>query len=95
MASFQVVVDPGQVPHGLEGSVVAIGNFDGVHRGHQAVLARARALAEQRGRPSAVLTFEPHPGDYFAGAPAVFRLTPLPAVVWAVRWPCGPRQGGV
>jgi len=45
---------------------VTIGNFDGVHRGHQAMLALLRGEAAQRGVPSCVLTFEPHPRDYFA-----------------------------
>jgi riboflavin kinase / FMN adenylyltransferase len=47
---------------------LTIGNFDGVHRGHQAMLALLRSEAEQRGVPSCVLTFEPHPRDYFAKA---------------------------
>jgi riboflavin kinase/FMN adenylyltransferase len=45
---------------------LTIGNFDGVHRGHQAMLALLRGEAQQRGIPSSVLTFEPHPRDYFA-----------------------------
>ncbi|MEY4738442.1 MAG: hypothetical protein RL302_2761 [Pseudomonadota bacterium] len=45
---------------------VTIGNFDGVHRGHQAMLALLRGEAQQRNVPSCVLTFEPHPRDYFA-----------------------------
>lgn len=45
---------------------LTIGNFDGVHRGHQAMLALLRGEAAQRGIPSCVLTFEPHPRDYFA-----------------------------
>ncbi|WP_373850902.1 bifunctional riboflavin kinase/FAD synthetase, partial [Delftia acidovorans] len=45
---------------------VTIGNFDGVHRGHQAMLALLSAEAAQRGVPTCVLTFEPHPRDYFA-----------------------------
>ncbi len=45
---------------------LTIGNFDGVHRGHQAMLALLKAEAEQRGLPSCALTFEPHPRDFFA-----------------------------
>jgi len=45
---------------------LTIGNFDGVHRGHQAMLALLMAEARQRGLPGCVLTFEPHPRDYFA-----------------------------
>ena len=50
---------------------LAIGNFDGVHRGHQALLARARTVADQRGLPLCVMTFEPHPREFFdpQGAP--------------------------
>ncbi|MEI6734150.1 MAG: bifunctional riboflavin kinase/FAD synthetase [Comamonadaceae bacterium] len=45
---------------------LTIGNFDGVHRGHQAMLALLKGEAQQRGVPSCVLTFEPHPRDHFA-----------------------------
>jgi riboflavin kinase / FMN adenylyltransferase len=55
---------------------VAIGNFDGVHRGHVAVLKRSLAVAANLGRPSAVLTFEPHPSDFLFGTDTIFRLTP-------------------
>ncbi|MEJ6005231.1 bifunctional riboflavin kinase/FAD synthetase [Paucibacter sp. AS339] len=45
---------------------LTIGNFDGVHRGHQAMLALLKSEASHRGLPSCVMTFEPHPRDYFA-----------------------------
>ena len=48
------------------GRALTIGNFDGVHRGHQAMLALLRSEAQHRGLPSCVLTFEPHPRDHFA-----------------------------
>jgi len=73
--TFVLSVDPEAPPPGIAGAVVAIGNFDGVHRGHRAVIFRAKALARKLGRPCAVLTFEPHPADFFAGAPTIFRLT--------------------
>lgn len=73
---FIVARNPASPPRGLAGAVVAIGNFDGVHRGHQAVIARALALARRLDAPCAVLTFEPHPADFFAGRPVVHRLTP-------------------
>lgn len=66
------------LPESLKGGVVAIGNFDGVHRGHRSVLERALALAEQRGVPALVLTFEPHPRTVFKPEEPVFRLTPAP-----------------
>jgi riboflavin kinase/FMN adenylyltransferase len=75
-SGFVVATDPVLSPAGLERAVYAIGNFDGLHLGHRAVIDRAVVLARQRLTPSAVLTFEPHPADYFAGRPVVFRLTP-------------------
>lgn len=65
------------VPKDLRGSVVAIGNFDGVHRGHAALIDQARKLAEAQGAPLAVLSFEPHPQEFFRPSPNCFRLTPL------------------
>lgn len=66
------------LPDNLRGGVIAIGNFDGVHRGHRAVLDRALELAEARGVPALVLTFEPHPRSVFRPETPVFRLTPAP-----------------
>jgi riboflavin kinase/FMN adenylyltransferase len=63
-------------PPAWRGAVVAIGNFDGVHSGHQAVLKAAEAEAEHLGVRCIVLTFEPHPRTFFAPAKPVFRLTP-------------------
>ena len=65
------------VPPALRGAVVAIGNFDGVHRGHRALIAEAKMQAEARRSPLAVLSFEPHPQEYFRPSPECFRLTPL------------------
>ncbi len=64
------------LPPQLRGGVVAIGNFDGVHRGHQAVLEAALGEAERRGMPSLVLTFEPHPRSVFRPDVPVDRITP-------------------
>jgi riboflavin kinase/FMN adenylyltransferase len=64
------------LPTELRGGVVAIGNFDGVHRGHQAVLERALGEAERRGVPALVLTFEPHPRTVFRPDVPLFILTP-------------------
>ena len=65
------------VPAACRGAVVAIGNFDGVHRGHRALIAEAKKQADARGAPLAVLSFEPHPQEYFKPSPESFRLTPL------------------
>ncbi len=75
-APFIVARDPRSPPPGLEGAVAAIGNFDGLHRGHRGVIARAQALAARLSRPCILLTFEPHPADVFAGQTVIFRLTP-------------------
>ena len=66
------------LPEHLRGGVIAIGNFDGVHRGHRSVLERALAIARTRGVPALVLTFEPHPRTVFRPDQPVFRLTPAP-----------------
>ena len=76
---FRVAIDPQTPPPGLAGAVVAIGNFDGLHRGHAGVIVRALGLAKRLGRPCALLTFEPHPADFFAGKRVIFRLTPREA----------------
>src|SRR4051812_31362072 len=59
----------------LRGAVLAIGNFDGVHRGHRAVIAAALARAGAMGRPAAALTFEPHPAAILRPQEPMFRLT--------------------
>jgi riboflavin kinase/FMN adenylyltransferase len=77
--NFVVAIDPVTPPPGLAGAVVAIGNFDGVHRGHLAVIKRAKTLAQELNCPCVVLTFEPHPTDFFQGPNTIFRLTPRDA----------------
>jgi riboflavin kinase / FMN adenylyltransferase len=64
------------VPENVRGGVVAIGNFDGLHRGHQQLLAIAQKIAENKGVPWGLLTFEPHPRSFFRPSEPVFRLTP-------------------
>lgn len=65
------------LPDAAQGSVIAIGNFDGVHRGHQVVIGEAVRRARAAGRPSAVLTFEPHPRRFFRPDTPPFLLTRL------------------
>lgn len=52
-------------PAARMGAVVALGNFDGVHRGHRAVIETARRIGRAAGAPAGVLTFEPHPRQLF------------------------------
>ena len=67
----------GPLPPEARGAVAAIGNFDGVHLGHQAVIGETAAIAARTGHPRAVVTFEPHPRRYFKPDLPPFRLTPL------------------
>lgn len=67
------------LPADARGAVVAIGNFDGLHLGHQALIGRAKARAAACGAPLAVLAFEPTPQEYFNPGAAPFRLTPFHA----------------
>lgn len=78
MAAFQHILSTAPLPADLRGGVVAIGNFDGVHRGHQTVLERALAEAGRRQVPALVLTFEPHPRKVFKPDMPLFVLTPPP-----------------
>ncbi|GJD47846.1 Bifunctional riboflavin kinase/FMN adenylyltransferase [Methylobacterium crusticola] len=75
VAPLVVHRDGEPVPAPLRGAVAALGNFDGIHQGHRALIATVRELASASGRPSAVLTFEPHPREFFAPGRPMFRLT--------------------
>jgi riboflavin kinase / FMN adenylyltransferase len=72
---FVVAREPGPAPSALRHAVVAIGNFDGVHRGHRAVFTTAITRARASDRPVVVLTFEPHPRSYFQPNAPSFRLS--------------------
>ncbi len=65
------------MPDALRGGIVALGNFDGFHQGHQAVAGAAIAQARAAGRPAIIATFDPHPVRYFVPGAAPFRLTTL------------------
>jgi len=67
----------GGVPAHLRGAIIALGNFDGFHLGHQAVVARAIDRARAQGRPAIVATFDPHPVRLFVPNAPPFRLTTL------------------
>ncbi|MEO1249174.1 MAG: bifunctional riboflavin kinase/FAD synthetase [Pseudomonadota bacterium] len=70
-----LIVEDGAAPADARGAAMAIGNFDGVHRGHQQVIGLALQLARARGVPAGVLSFEPHPVQLFRPEDAPFRLT--------------------
>jgi riboflavin kinase/FMN adenylyltransferase len=72
-----LLVTRGLAPRASPPVALTIGNFDGVHRGHQAMLVRVIAAARGRGLAAAVLTFEPHPRELFAPRSAPTRLTSL------------------
>jgi riboflavin kinase / FMN adenylyltransferase len=72
---FVVVHDDAPTVARLKGAVAAIGNFDGVHRGHRAVIEAALSRASMIGAPAIAVTFEPHPRNVLRPADPVFRLT--------------------
>ena len=65
------------MPEALRGAIVALGNFDGFHLGHQAVAGKAIAWARAEGRPAIIATFDPHPVRFFKSDADPFRLTTL------------------
>jgi riboflavin kinase / FMN adenylyltransferase len=76
MASdFTVIRDTSPPASTPKGMVVAMGNFDGVHLGHRAVIDAARRMGLAHGRPAFAVTFEPHPRSYFSPNTPQFRLT--------------------
>lgn len=75
-SAFTVLNGPVPLPPALARPVLAIGNFDGVHRGHRAVFAAAMSMADEAGVKAVALTFEPHPRAFFNPHTAPFRLTP-------------------
>jgi len=74
---MQVVHGYRDVPQEARGAVLAVGNFDGVHRGHQALIKAAVEKARSLGAPAGVLVFEPHPREFFHPEEPHFGLTPL------------------
>jgi riboflavin kinase/FMN adenylyltransferase len=75
MSVFTVIRDTTPIAEIPRGTVVAMGNFDGVHRGHRAVIAAALEMGRAQGRPALALTFEPHPRRFFSPNTPQFRLS--------------------
>ncbi|MEM8976229.1 MAG: bifunctional riboflavin kinase/FAD synthetase [Pseudomonadota bacterium] len=76
-SKMRVLTSDDAVPGELQGAVIALGNFDGVHRGHQSVLSRGVAIAREHGASFGVMTFDPHPRVYFKPTTQLFTLSPL------------------
>jgi riboflavin kinase/FMN adenylyltransferase len=74
-ARFRIVRDTTPAAEIPRGAVIALGNFDGVHRGHRAVIEAALRMARARGSLALAMTFEPHPRDFFSRGNPQFRLT--------------------
>lgn len=74
---MQILRHYADVPDALRGGVAVLGNFDGVHRGHQAVFDQAKAITAKSGAPLVAVTFEPHPRSFFRPNDPPFRLTPF------------------
>jgi riboflavin kinase / FMN adenylyltransferase len=72
---FTVIRDSTPASEIIRGSVVAMGNFDGVHLGHRAVIAAALEMGKAHGRPALAVTFEPHPRRFFSPSTPQFRLS--------------------
>lgn len=67
--------DLAKIPAAAQGCVLAIGNFDGVHKGHVALIEKAKSIAQEQGVPLGVVTFEPHPRQFFQAVAPSFRIT--------------------
>src|SRR3954464_10395533 len=74
-SEFTVIRDTTPASAIPRGAVVAMGNFDGVHLGHRAVIGAALRMGQARGRPAFAVTFEPHPRSFFSPNSPQFRLT--------------------
>lgn len=74
---MKLIRHPSEMTDELRGGVIALGNFDGMHRGHMKVIGHTRKLAEEAGAPCCAMTFEPHPRRVFRPDLPPFRLTSL------------------
>lgn len=73
-----------KIPPAYQNAVVAIGNFDGFHKGHRAVVEQAVAIAHRENRPVVLMTFEPHPSGFFRPGGRTFRITPIRSKIRAI-----------
>lgn len=82
---MRIIRDMSAYPEALRGAVLALGNFDGVHRGHKAILDTCVDKALELKRPAAVMTFCPHPREFFAPMQPALRLSSLAEKLSALR----------
>ncbi len=73
-----------KIPPAYQNAVIAIGNFDGFHKGHRAVVEQAVKIAREEDRPVVLMTFEPHPSGFFRPGGRTFRITPIRSKVRAI-----------
>ena len=73
-----------EIPSAYQNAVVAIGNFDGFHKGHRIIVEQAVKIAHQENRPVVLMTFEPHPSGFFRPGGRTFRITPIRSKVRAI-----------
>ena len=76
-ASFHTLIDPIRLPTDLSKPVLVIGNFDGMHLGHQELIAKAQVLGKRQANSVVLLTFDPHPRGFFRPDQPIFKLTTL------------------
>lgn len=74
---MELITNGGPLPSALRGGIVALGNFDGFHAGHQAVVGAARDWARKLGRPALVASFDPHPARLFQPDVPPFALSTI------------------
>ncbi len=74
---LRIIRDHQHCPASAQGAVIALGNFDGVHAGHRSIINQAKDIAQTIGAPAAVMTFEPHPREFFAREKSRLRMYPL------------------
>ncbi|MEZ5918845.1 MAG: bifunctional riboflavin kinase/FAD synthetase [Alphaproteobacteria bacterium] len=82
---MQILSTYTDMPAQARGAVLVIGNFDGVHRGHLALLEKGRSIAQEKGAALGVLTFEPHPHRLFQPDTPPSRITPESAKAWRLQ----------
>lgn len=67
---MKIFRDLSEIPEKYKNAVITLGNFDGLHLGHRAIISKAKDIAKAKNHPLALMTFEPHPREFFAGGPA-------------------------